>query len=204
MGLLSSSVSITRYRVDGEIEGAISEVVADCLSRNAISEIEDEGAEKIVGWTSFENPFNPNFEGSSFVYGNYFVFSLRIDKKTIPPKLIRKHCAIEMARRLAETEREHLSKNEKKAVKDHVVNMLSHRIPATPSMYDALWSYEESVLWFFSTQKAANEELETLFGRSFKLTLVRLFPYTIANFTAGLTDPEIDILNKLVPTRFTE
>lgn len=204
MGLLSSTVSITRYRVEGEIEGPTAETVALGLKRNTISGIEDESAEKTVGWTSFGDPFFPDFEGSSFVVGSYFVFSLRIDKKTVPPKTVQKYYTIEMAKRLADTGREHLSRNEKATLKEHVVNMLSKRIPSTPNTYDVLWSFEESRLWFFSNQKAANEELETLFSRSFNLTLIRLFPYTIAEFSKNITDPQRDTLTKLAHTRFTE
>ena len=111
---------------------------------------------------------------------------------------------IESARRLAKSGREYLSRNEKKILKDQILNTLSLRIPATPNLYDVIWSYEESSLWFFSNLKAANEELETLFTRSFELTLIRLFPYTIADLILGLADSEKDILDNLSPTLFTD
>jgi hypothetical protein len=44
--------------------------------------------------------------------------------------------------------------------------------------------------------------LETLFTRSFGLTLIRMFPYTAAQLNSNLTDTEKDILLKLEPTRF--
>jgi hypothetical protein len=50
--------------------------------------------------------------------------------------------------------------------------------------------------------KNANEELETLFKNSFDLALIRLFPYTMADLTAGLSDSERDILNQLSFTHF--
>ena len=89
-------------------------------------------------------------------------------------------------------------------LKDHVINILSLRIPATPNIYDVLWNYEEKALWFFTNLKAANEEFESLFSRSFKLTLIRLFPYTAAQLAAGLSHAEQDALAKLSPTQFTE
>ena len=61
-----------------------------------------------------------------------------------------------------------------------------------------------SVLWFFSNLKAANEELETLFIKSFDLSLIRVIPYTAAHLGSGLTDTEKDILLKLSPTNFAE
>ncbi len=204
MGLLSSSVSITRYKVKGYLEEPVIETVAAALKQNSISEIDDHASEITAGWTSFNNPYQPNFEGSSFVIGTYLVFSLRIDKKSIPPKIIQKYYTIEMAKKLEATGRKYLSKSEKEMIKDHVINVLSLRIPATPNIYDVLWDYEGELLWFFSNLKAANIELESLFSKSLKLTLIRLFPYTTAQLTAELSDSELDVLAKLSPTKFTE
>ena len=90
MGILSGSVSITRYKVFGKVSAPITENIAMGLSDNTIAEIDNQVSEKAVGWTSFEKPFQPNFEGSSFVYGSYFIFSLRIDKKNITAKVLKK------------------------------------------------------------------------------------------------------------------
>ena len=204
MGLLSSAVSITRYRVEGKLEGPVLETMAKCLKKNVIPEADDDISDKTMGWTSFDKPFNPNFEGSSFVIGTYFVFSLRIDKKIVPSSVIKKHCEMEAARRLAETGRQYLSRDERRMIKEHVISALTLRIPATPNVYDLIWNYEESTLWFFSTLKSANEELETLFFKSFQLPLIRLFPYTAADIAMGLSDTQRDIIVKLSATDFTE
>ena len=204
MGIFSSSVSVTRYTVEGKLKAPILETVASGLKKNAIAEIDDDISEKAVGWTSFHKPYHPDFYGSSFIYGSYLVFSLRIDKKSIPAKVLKKHFLIESDRRLAKTGREFLSRSEKKLLKDQIIDRLSLRIPATPHLYDVIWSYEESLLWFFSNLKAANEELETLFRHSFDLTLIRLFPYTTADLMLGLSDAERDILSNLSPTAFAD
>jgi len=204
MSLLSASVSITRYKIEGKLKTPITETVAAALKKNAISEIEDQSAETMSGWTSFEKPYQPDFSGSNFVYATYLVFALRIDKKTIPSKLIQKHFMIESARRLDESGRQYLSRNEKQIIKDRVIEALYLKVPAIPHVYDIIWNYEASALWFFSNLKAANEELETLFLRSFGLTPIRMFPYTAAQFGSGLSDTEKDILLKLAPTRFKD
>jgi DNA recombination-dependent growth factor C len=204
MGILSSTVSITRYRVDGEIEAPVMETIADGLAGNAITEIDDEAAEKSVGWTSLETPFRPDFSGASYVIGPYLVFSLRIDKKTIPAKIVKKHFQVEIAKRMADSGRDHLARSEKQEIKERVVQGLSLRIPATPNVYDVLWNLEAASVWFYSNQKAANEDFETLFAKSFKCSLIRLFPYTIAALSAGISDAERDALATLSPTRFSE
>jgi DNA recombination-dependent growth factor C len=202
MSLSSSTVSITRYNVQGKFNSKIIDTVADGLTKNTIADIDRQVSDKAVGWTSFDKPFQPDFSDSSFVYGNYFVFSLRIDKKNIAAKVLKKYYTIEAARRMAESGRDYLSKTEKKLVKDHVLNALSLRIPATPNIHDVVWNYEESSLWFFSNLKAANEELETLFSKSFRLSLIRIFPYTAADISSNLTDSQRDELQQISPTQF--
>jgi len=54
MGILSSAVSITRYRAEGKIEGSVMETIAKGLKKNAILEIDEDAVEKATGWTSFE------------------------------------------------------------------------------------------------------------------------------------------------------
>ena len=202
MSILSSSVSITRYKVHGKIAPPLIENIANGLTKNKIIEIDNQPADQSVGWTSFDKPFQPDFDGSKFVYANYFVFSLRIDKKTIAAKVLKKHYTIEAARRMAESGRDYLSTNEKKMVKEHVINGLSLRIPPTPNVYDLVWNYEEASLWFFSNLKASNEELENIFSKSFNLSLIRLFPYTAAELSSDLSDSQLDMLQKISPTQF--
>ena len=182
------------------MKSPVLENVANGLTKNTISEIDNQISDMAVGWTSFEKPFQPDFGGSLFVYGEYFVFSLRIDKKNIAPKILKKHYTVEADKRLADSGREYLSKSEKKMIKDHVLNALSLRIPATPNIYDLVWHHEDSSVWFFSNLKAANEELETLFSKSFDLSLIRMFPYTSTFLSTDISDSQRDELQKISPT----
>jgi hypothetical protein len=204
MGILSASASITRFKVEGKLPEPVLETVAKGLKEHAIREIDDHLSEKSIGWTSFATPYQPNFEGSNFNIGTHLVFALRIDRKTIPAKLVKKNMEIETARRLANSEQDFISKRDKKMIKEHVLAKLRQRIPATPNTYDIIWNYEDSSLWFFSNLKGANQELETLFYKTFKLTLIRLFPYTMGHLLAGLSDAEADELSQLSPTLFAE
>jgi DNA recombination-dependent growth factor C len=204
MGFLSSTVSMARYKIEGEFGEQILEKVSKSLQDNIISEIGGKAVDKAVGWTSFENPFKPDFTRSSYSIGTFFLFSMRIDKKMIPPKIVKKHVAVESAKLLAAGGRKFFSKDEKTAIKDRVINALTVRIPATPNIYEILWNYEDAKIWFFSSLKSANEEFETLFTRSFKLTPIRLFPYTMAELTVGLTHAQRDVLSNILPTKFAK
>ncbi len=201
MGLLSSSVSVSRYKVEGELEEPVLEKVRTGLTKNVISQIEDEYAEISVGWTPMESAFDPDFEKFTFSFANYFVFSIRIDKKSVPAKIIKKYVALEVIKKLKESHRDFLSKNEKKDIKDLITEKLMRQMPSTPNIYDVLWDYENADVLFFSTQKAANEELETLFKKSFQLKLIRLFPFTLIENSSTLSDKEKDLAANLGSTK---
>ncbi|MBW2513291.1 MAG: recombination-associated protein RdgC [Deltaproteobacteria bacterium] len=201
MSLLSNALSITRYRVNGRLNTPVTDAVYPCLKKNMHPDVDDVDAAHSAGWTSFQDPFTPSFEGASFVYGNYFVFSLRIDKKIIPSKLVQKHMAIEVAKKCQASGREFLSKNEKKMIKENVISVLGLRIPAIPNIYNVLWNYEASVVWFFTHLKGPNEDLETLFKTSFGLVLTRIFPFTFAESQPGLSGFDLDRLTTLSPTK---
>jgi recombination associated protein RdgC len=69
-------------------------------------------------------------------------------------------------------------------------------------LYDLIWDYEKSSLYFFSNLRSANQELEELFKRSFMLSLIRIIPYTAGDLLSDLSDQERDILLSLSPTQF--
>jgi hypothetical protein len=199
MGLLAATTSITQYKVNGRLEEPVMDTIAAGLRKFAINDIDGNPAEQTSGWTSFQNPYLPDFEGSSFIMGTALVFALRLDKKTIPNKLVKKHFTAECANRLKNSGRDYLSSNEKKIIKDHVLNKLNMKMPATPNVYDLVWHYEQGDLWFFSNLKGANEQLETLFAKTFHLNLIRQIPYTMASQKPDLTDHQRDALLKLSP-----
>lgn len=203
MGLLSGSVSISRYKIEGQIPENLVETVKEGLKKHRFPEIEDDTAEFMSGWTSFSNSFSADFETEKFQVMQYFIFSVRIDKKSVPSKAVRKHVAIESARRLSDSDKTFLTKAEKKEIKEAVINMLMARIPSKPDIYDVMWDMEKKEVWLLSGLKAAGEELETLFSKSFGLRIVRLFPYSMAELCCDLNPNEKDTFLKLTPTSFS-
>ncbi len=202
MGLISSTHSMSRYHIEGEFDGSIMESVRTGLIQKAMPEIESEYDEISAGWTPFESPYKPNFEKYSFIFGTYFLFSLRIDKKSIPTKVVQKHMALEIEKKKEESGREFLSKNEKTEIKEMILDILMHKIPSIPNIYDVLWSYEEKNLILFSTQKAANELFETLFLNSFNHKPIRIFPYTMIEKMGKLTATQMDRFMTLSPLKY--
>jgi len=204
MGLISSTHSMSRYHIDGQFEAGVMDEVRKGLVENAIPKIENEYEELSAGWTPYESPYNPDFEKFSFIFGTYFLFSLRIDKKSIPAKLVQKHMALAIEKKKEETGRDFLSKNEKTEIKEVILDLLMHKIPSIPNIYDVLWSYEDKNLFLFTTQKAANELFETLFLNSFNLKPIRLFPYTIIETKSKFSADQKDQVLSLSPLKYVK
>jgi hypothetical protein len=186
MGFLSATLSMSRYRVMDRFDAEPMESVRNGLIRHAIPKIENEYEEISAGWTPYESPYLPDFE-----------------KKSIPAKLVHKQMALEMEKKKAETGRDFLSKNEKSELKETVMDVLMHKMPFIPNVYDVLWDYEAGDLFLLSTQKAANEFFETLFFKSFNLKPVRLFPYTLAETGSAFSAAHKDRIMTLTPLHFS-
>jgi recombination associated protein RdgC len=203
MGLISSTHSMSRYHIDGKFETTVMDEVRKGLIENAIPKQENMYEELSAGWTPYESPYNPDFEKFSFIFGTYFVFSLRIDKKSIPAKLVQKQMALAIDKKKEETGRDFLSKNEKSEIKELILDVLMHKIPSIPNIYDVLWSYEENSLYLYTTQKAANEFFETIFLKSFNLKPIRLFPYTIIETKSNFSNTQKDRVMNLTPVKYS-
>ena len=203
MGLISSTHSVSRYIVDSDISGSINDQVRNGLIQYAIPEMENEYSDISAGWTPVESPYIPDFEKYSFQFGTFFLFSLRIDKKSLPLRLVQKQMAIEIEKKKKDTGRDFISKNEKSEIKELVIDLLLQKIPAVPSLYDVLWNYDDRQLFFYTTQKAANELFETLFFKSFGVKAVRLFPYTMIETRSGLNDTQKEKALSLTPISYS-
>lgn len=200
MPILSSTQTINRYHVSDpcpDNSESVAEMIRSGLISNAMPKVKDDYSEIVVGWVPYDGPYDPDFEKYDFRFGIHMVFSLRIDKKTIPAKTIEEQMSIAIQKKLQETDRDFISKNEKAELKELILDKLMFQVPFVPSIYDVVWDYDSKSIWFLSTQKSANELFENLFLRSFKLKLHQIFPYTLADRDSAEL---IDLVSLTTPT----
>ena len=106
MGLLKGSVTFSRYRIVGALPDHFPEFFNERIRRYAFQTVWRTTDEKAAGWTSVENVLDTDFPYASYAQGRYMLFSLRIDRKSVPPSLLRL--------RILEAERKHLADNGQK------------------------------------------------------------------------------------------
>ena len=205
MPLLTSTSSFLRYKIENESQELSLNDIRTALKNNGFPEIHDSDmTESISGWTTLENPYDPDFDSDHISYGTNIVFSLRIDKKSIPQKIIQKEMIIQTKKILKESGRDYLSKNEKSKLKEEIILKLSLIIPSTPNIYDVLWIPEKKEILFFTTQKSINELFETLFRHTFSLPIIRLFPYTKVYFNEDFNNGEKENFYNTKPLNIPE
>lgn len=92
MGLLSGAVTARRFRVVGELSrGPSRDVLREALQKGAFLEpVGRVGKEEVEGWVRVQNLLDTDFDDVNlWHFDPYVVFALRVDKKTLPPKLLK-------------------------------------------------------------------------------------------------------------------
>lgn len=175
MGLLKGSVTFSRYRVAGAMSDGFNDFFDERIRRHAFQDSWRVADEKVAGWISIENCLDTDFPYAAYAQGKYMLFSLRIDRKTIPPALFRIRVMEAERNHLAESGQKKLYKEQREAIRDSVrLDLLSKTLPV-PSFYEICWSVSDRVLFFCTLSDKIGSELQEMFRDAFGLTL---FPHT--------------------------
>ncbi|MEJ2689614.1 MAG: recombination-associated protein RdgC [Deltaproteobacteria bacterium] len=153
------------------------EYAAERIRSFAFRDIDDSFEEKSIGWVSVHNMFDSSFTYASYAAGDYIVLALRIDERKVSAAVLKKFCLKEEERIKKEKELPRLSRGHRQEIKESVKLMLLKKALPTPSVYDLFWNLSDSTLYFFSTNKKAQEILENFFKETFNLTLTLQIPY---------------------------
>jgi hypothetical protein len=187
MGFESRSMSLTRYRVRGEVEGNFWEAVAAGVKQGAYRTAQTPGelvGEGFVSQSDFTECRSP---GIHAVYGNYVVLGFRIDRARISSRILEMELRDQTKKQLEISGQQRLSSAQHRELKQTIKEKLySQPFPAVSiQVHDLVWDTAEGLLYFTSTSQKAREELERWFKHCFGLTLTPLIPYLRAEELAG-------------------
>ncbi len=175
MGFLKGTVTFSRYRVAGPMAEDFNDFFDERIRRFAFQDSWRVADEKAAGWISIENCLDTDFPYAAYAQGKYMLFSLRIDRKSIPPSLFRIRVMEAEQRHLAENGQKKLYREQREAIRDSVrIELLSKTMPV-PSFYEICWSVTDRTLFFSTLSDKMGGELQEMFRDCFGLTL---FPYT--------------------------
>lgn len=201
MGLLSNSVSVSHFRVAGDLPASdLYQWASERLARHGFTPIDQGTAELSVGWVQLDDHRDSSFAvASAFWRDHYLTFTLRRDQRRIPSALLRAN------QKQAESEfleanpgLSRVPKQKREEIRDAVrVALLARTLPV-PSTYDAVWDLRSNVITIASIGAKVVEQFEALFKKSFEgLRLVSIHPYGRAEEVGGAElSPELAKENK--------
>jgi len=175
MGFLKGTVTFSRYRVTGALPEGFNDFFDGRIKRFAFHDTWRTADEKIAGWIALENCLDTDFPYAAYAQGKYMLFSLRIDRKTIPPSLFRIRVMEAERKTLAESGQQKLYREQREAIRDAVrLELLAKTLPV-PTFYEICWSVSDRLLTFCTLSDKIGSELQEIFRESFGLSL---FPHT--------------------------
>ena len=176
MGLLKGSFTFARFHVDGQLPQAFLNFVNSRIKANSFRNVLKSTEEKRLGWVSLTDILDTDFENANYALGDYLIFSLRIDRKLISPKLMKVKLLEEEKRFLAESGKNRIHKQMSTAIKDKVKLELLTKLDAIPSFYDVCWAVGQNIVYFSSLSDNVADDFVDLFKKTFSLSLKRFSP----------------------------
>jgi hypothetical protein len=176
MGLLKGNFSFARFHVEGQLPQAFLNFVNNRIKANSFRETVKSTEEKRLGWVSATDILDADFESANYVLGDYLIFSLRVDRKMIPPKLMKIKVMEEERIFLAESGKNRINKQMAGGIRDKVKLELLSRLDPVPSFYDVCWALGQNTVYFSSLSDKVADDFVDLFKQTFSLSLTRLLP----------------------------
>ncbi|MFZ4437359.1 MAG: recombination-associated protein RdgC [Syntrophales bacterium] len=177
MGLLKGSVTFSRYRISGALPDHFPDFFNEQIRRNAFQTVWRTTDEMAAGWTSLENCLDTDFSYASYAQGRYMLFSLRIDRKSVAPSLLRIRILEAEQKKLAESGQKKLYREQREAIRESVRLELLGKTMPVPSFHEICWSVSDRVLTFCCLSDKVAGELQELFRESFSLSLSPYLPW---------------------------
>lgn len=176
MGLIRGNLSFTRFSVEGRLPQAFLIFINNRIKSNSFQESSKSTEEKRSGWVSITDVLDADFENANYALGDYLIFSLRIDRKVVPPKLLKIKIMEAQRSYLAQTGKSRLNKQTTTEIKDKVKLELLTRLDPVPSFYDVCWALGQNIVYFSSLADKVADDFVDLFKKTFALNLIRLLP----------------------------
>jgi recombination associated protein RdgC len=172
MGFLKGALSVRRYRVDGELPADWRERYRESLEANAFREAPSATSkEERMGWVQAHNLLDTGFGNTQqWLYNQYVLVALRIDKKTLPAKLFRAHLDKRVRAWCEEHQRERCPSPVKTELKEALeLEMLRQTLPRV-AVHEVCWNVNDGWVAFHNASDLVNDHFRKLFMRTFEMT----------------------------------
>lgn len=191
------SGSLCVFFVEGKLPSPRGEHFAAALKRHRFRTIEDAaGEDSSTGWISPDDPSGDSFDLEAMEQGEAIWLRMRSDRKQLPAKWVA------IYRAAAERSKGgKLTPRERKELQEDLQEKLLPRVLPAVNFVDALWFEKLGRILLFATSKAARENFDTLFCKTFDARLLAGDPYLLA-LRSGLADAQLRYLDQVSPVKW--
>lgn len=182
MPVLRGAVTFSRFLVE-PAEGAAADLkrsLSRALKARAFAPIDRRSEEeRAAGFVELENHDASEFSAGSLFYGEYALFSYRIDAIKIPGPVLR----AELDRWATAFEKEKgrpPSRGEKAESKGSLRQMLRNRAVPITKVHDVSWNLKSQQLQIWAASRKAVDEVLNALETAFKVKLIPLIPASAA------------------------
>ncbi len=181
MGLLNGPVTFSRYRITGALPDSFLDFLKERILRDSFRTVWRTADEKAAGWTALENDPDADPPYTSYAQERYILFSLRIDRKSIAPSLLRLRILGAERKQLAESGQKKLYREQREAIRESVrLDLLGKTLPV-PSFHEICCSIPDRLVTFCCISDKVVGELQEMFRDSFSLGLSPYAPWHAAD-----------------------
>lgn len=186
MGILSGALTVRRFKVEGDIppnwrtafqerltEYAFNERAAASADRGDTSS----GKAELEGWVQVHNLLDTEFDDPTrWLYNEYVVFALRVDKKSLPTRLFNATVAKKCEKWAKDQGVDRCPAAIKKQIKEDLeAEWLERALPRVATT-ECCWNVEGKWLLLHSLSESVADRFRKRFLRSFGLKLVPASP----------------------------
>lgn len=178
MPILKGALGGRRYHVVGELGDNWQLRFAAALDENAFREpLSPTKKDETFGWVQVHNLLDTSFaDQGRWLYNQYAVFALRVDKKVLPAKLFKAHlekrqqvwCEAQKRDRCPPAVREELKETLE-------FEMLQQTLPRV-QLFELVWNLAEGWVLFHNDSELPNDRFQKHFSRSFGLRAIPWLP----------------------------
>jgi len=201
MPILSGAMSVRRFRVVGALPDGWRDVFRDRLNEHAFKDNPIEvGKEEREGWVQIHNLLENSFDDfDKWLYNDLILLSLRVDKKTLPAKLLKATLEKEYANWCEENGRKRCPKDVREEIKDRIESQWLKRALPRVGTTELCLNLKDMYVILHSMSDTAADRVRKRFYATFGLRMVPASPLD------GIADGELrQRLLDTVPARLGE
>jgi DNA recombination-dependent growth factor C len=200
MGIQSASATFVRFYVPDPVSGDFWSYIDEKLRAGSFTDLED-GQEQSMGFVSWDDLFDPSFEGGTYHKGEYLAFRFRFDQRSVPAIIKKQYVRRTVDDYRAKNNGKWPSRQERQEIQENVQDWLMQRVMPKPAGGEVVWNPAARWMLFGATGTKMIDAFLTHFEKHFHIYPIPLYHVHWALNLVPLDGRQKDVLASLVSAR---